>query len=132
MKGSRKRKKKRKAQHLAGFEPVASTKSIVLTKPVSQSDAVVNVGTVVVELGHAAVADPAMLGTKWPNHPAGVAQAQDVRAPGALPLVVASDLLDGAKKEGGNTKTRLSSHFFKDCPGPGANLGSFCFRLVYP
>ena len=51
-----------------------------------------------VELSHAAVADPAMLGAKWPNHPAGVAQAQDVRAPGALPLVVASDLLDGAKE----------------------------------
>ena len=89
----------------------------------------VNVGTVVVELSHATVADPAMLGTKWPNHPAGMAQAQDVRAPGALPLVVASDLLDGAKEEGGNTKTRLSNHFFKDCTGPGIFLLEFIFPL---
>ena len=51
----------------------------------------------VVELGHAAVTDPAVLGPKRPNDPAGVAQAEDVRPPGALPFVVAGDLFDGAK-----------------------------------
>ena len=80
-----------------------------------------------VELSHAAVADPAMLGAKWPNHPAGMAQAQDVRAPGALPLVVASDLLDGAKEEGGNTRTRLRSHFLKIAQVRGRTWDLFAF-----
>jgi hypothetical protein len=49
-----------------------------------------------VELSHTAIADPAMLGPKRSDDSTGVAQAKDVRAPGAFPLVVASDLLDGA------------------------------------
>jgi hypothetical protein len=64
--------------------------------PVPQADAVVDVGAVVVELGHAAVADPAMLGAQGPHDSAGVAETQDVRTAWALPLVVASNLLDGA------------------------------------
>ena len=64
---------------------------------VPEADAVVDVGAVVVELRHAAVADAAVLGAQRAHHAARVAQPQDevaVLPQLPLPLVAVRDLLD--------------------------------------
>ena len=62
---------------------------------IPQSHAVVDVWTVVVELRHATVAYPAVLGPKWADHPAGVAEPEDIAVmPLPLPLVTVRYLFD--------------------------------------
>ena len=62
--------------------------------PVAEADAVVDVGTVVIELRHTPVADSAVLGSERAHHPTSVAQTQNVWTPLVFPFVVISYLLD--------------------------------------
>jgi hypothetical protein len=81
------------------FKLLAPNNQRYKNSPVSKPDAVVDVGTVVVKLGYAAVADPAMFGSKGSDDSTGVTEPENVGPAWTFPLVIASYLLDGTRKK---------------------------------